>query len=88
MMWDKYTIAKYSMLLASHTDFAPWTIIRSDHKKSARISCIKHILTQIEYPDRIKKSRLETDKKILLGGNQEIKNMERDMSLKKNSVMS
>jgi len=37
-MWDKYTIAKYSMLLASHTDHAPWTIIRSDNKKQARIT--------------------------------------------------
>jgi polyphosphate kinase 2 len=86
-MWDKYTIAKYSMLLASHTDFAPWTIIRSDNKKRARISCIKHILSQIKYPDRIRKSGLKTDKKILISGNQEIKNMERDMSLKKNSMM-
>jgi len=88
MMWDKYTIAKYSMLLASHTDFAPWTIIRSDNKKRARISCIKHILTQIDYPGRIKNSRLETDKQILVSGNQEIKNIERDMSLKKNSMSS
>ncbi|WP_345977624.1 polyphosphate kinase 2 [Sulfurimonas sp. HSL3-7] len=86
-MWDQYTIAKYSMLLASHTDHAPWTVIRSDKKKKARINCIKHILSQIEYPDRIKKSRRRTDKEILISGSQEIKNMEKNMSLKKRDTI-
>ena len=85
-MWDKYTIAKYSMLLASHTDHAPWTIIRSDNKKQARINCIKHILSQIDYPNKIKKSALEIDPTILINGNQEIKNMESNMSLKKHDT--
>jgi len=85
-MWDKYTIAKYSMLLASHTDHAPWTIIRSDNKKQARINCIKHILSQVEYPGKIKSSALKTDPKILINGNQEIKNMESNMSLKKHDT--
>ncbi len=84
VLWDKYTIAKYSMLLASHTDFAPWTIIYSDNKKSARINCIKHILSQIDYPGKIKESRLKTDPDILISGSQEIKNMESHMSLKQN----
>jgi len=85
-MWDKYTIAKYSMLLASHTDHAPWTIIRSDNKKQARINCIKHILSQVDYPGKIKKSLLKTDPKILIPGNDEIKNMESNMSLKKHDT--
>jgi polyphosphate kinase 2 len=85
-MWDKYTIAKYSMLLASHTDHAPWTIIRSDNKKQARINCIKHILAQVDYPGKIKKSALKTDTNILIHGNQEIKNMESNMSLKKHDT--
>ncbi len=85
-MWDKYTIAKYSMLLASHTDHAPWTIIRSDNKKQARINCIKHILSQVDYPKKIKKSLLQTDPAILINGNQEIKNMESNMSLKKHDT--
>jgi len=85
-MWDKYTIAKYSMLLASHTDHAPWTIIRSDNKKQARINCIKHILAQVDYPGKIKKSQLKTDPDILIQGNQEIKNMESNMSLKRHDT--
>jgi len=83
-LWDKYTIAKYSMLLASHTDHAPWTIIRSDNKKKARINCIKHILDNIDYPNRIKSTKLKTDDEILIHANEEIRIMETEMSLKKN----
>lgn len=83
-LWDKYTIAKYSMLLASHTDHAPWTIIRSDNKKKARINCMKYILSNIDYPNKIKKSKLKADDKILIPAEKEIKIMETQMSLKKN----
>lgn len=84
-LWDKYTIAKYSMLLASHTDHAPWTVIRSDNKKKARINCIKYILQSIDYPDRIKSKKLQTDNEILITASDEIKIMENEMSLKKKS---
>jgi polyphosphate kinase 2 (PPK2 family) len=83
-LWDKYTIAKYSMLLASHTDFAPWTVIRADNKKSARINCIKYILSHFDYPGKMKKSKLKTDPEVLISGSQEIKEMESQMSLKQN----
>ena len=83
-MWDKYTIAKYSMLLASHTDHAPWTVIRSDNKKKARIACIKHILSNIEYEGKVKSKKLKADLDVLIPANDEIKIMETEMSLKKN----
>jgi len=82
-LWDKYTIAKYSMLLASHTDHAPWTIIRSDDKKKARINCIKHILNHIDYPSKITNKKLKADDKIRIYANDEIKIMESEMTLKK-----
>lgn len=84
-LWDKYTIAKYSMLLASHTDHSPWTIIRSDNKKKARINCIKHILSKMEYPNKIKKSFLQADDSVRIPANEEIKLMESEMSLKKHN---
>ena len=83
-LWDKYTIAKYSMLLASHTEHAPWTIIRSDDKKKARINCIKHILSKMDYPNKIKKKKLIADNEIRILANDEIKLMETEMSLIKN----
>ena len=84
-LWDKYTIAKYSMLLASHTEHAPWTIIRSDNKKKARINCIKHILRNMDYPNKVKNKKLKIDDKIRIFASDEIKLMETEMSLKKNS---
>jgi polyphosphate kinase 2 len=85
-LWDKYTIAKYSMLLASHTDYAPWIVIRSDNKKKARINSIKHILNHFNYPDKINKKRLVADKAIRILANDEIKLMETEMTLKKNNA--
>lgn len=79
-MWDQYTIAKYSMLLASHTTYAPWTVIRSDNKKKARINCIKHILSHINYTHKNKAKILQMDENIF-SGDVEIKNMESEMTL-------
>ncbi len=74
-LWEKYTEAKYSMLRASHTGTAPWIIIRSDDKKKARINCIKHILSSIQYPNK-KAIDLKTSKKILIWGDEEIQLMD------------
>ncbi len=82
-LWDKYTIAKYSMLLASHTEFTPWTVIRSDNKKKARINTIKHILNHFEYPDKISKEKLKADDKVRIFADIEIRIMETEMTLKK-----
>ncbi|MFA6190965.1 MAG: polyphosphate kinase 2 [Sulfurimonas sp.] len=83
-LWDKYTEAKYSMLLASNTDHAPWTIIRSDDKKKARINCIKHILNHVEYPNKISAKKLVADDHIRIFAKDEVHNMKSVMSLKKN----
>jgi len=77
-LWDKYTIAKFSMLMSSNTDVAPWTIIRSDNKKKARINCIKHILSQVHYPSKIDKKDVEFDKSILISGSEELELMEQE----------
>lgn len=50
--WDKYTEAKEAMFLHTHTDVAPWTVIRSDDKKRARVNCILHFLYNLPYPDK------------------------------------
>ncbi len=82
-LWDKYTIAKYSMLLASHTEHSPWTVIRSDNKKKARINTIKHILNHFDYPNKIDMTELIADDKIRINASDEIKIMETEMSLQK-----
>jgi len=76
-LWDKYTIAKYSMLLASHTEHAPWTIVNSDLKKKARINVIKHILSSFDYEGKSSKIDLTPDPKILYDGSKEIIKLEK-----------
>lgn len=79
-LWDKYTIAKYSMLLSTDMPYAEWTVIKSDNKKKARINCIKHILAHVEYPEKISDNYLKKDTGILFYGADEIKRMERNMN--------
>lgn len=47
--WYDYSKARDSMLFATHTDFAPWYIVRSDNKRRARLNCLAHILSAIPY---------------------------------------
>jgi polyphosphate kinase 2 len=75
-MWDDYTVRKFQMLNETNRTLAPWTIIRSDNKKLARLNCIKFILSRIEYEDRIDIKELKTDPEILISGIDEIRLME------------
>jgi|GEM_PF-106965 len=47
--WDDYTKAKEAMLFYTDTADAPWTIIRSDDKKRARLNAMRHVLSSIPY---------------------------------------
>ena len=76
MLWDKYTIAKFSMLMASNTDTSPWTIVRSDNKKAARLNCIRHILNKVDYPSKVSSKELIEDSKVIISGSKEIELME------------
>lgn len=75
-LWDAYALAKYMMLSATHTDVAPWTIVKSDNKKKARINTIKHILNFVEYPDKIDESEIVVDKDVVIFGRDETIAME------------
>ena len=50
--WDDYTEAKNTMFFHTHTGDAPWTIIKSDDKKRARLNCIRFFLHALDYPGR------------------------------------
>ena len=47
--WYDYSKARDRMLKATDTQQAPWYILRSDDKKSARLNAIAHILSQMPY---------------------------------------
>ena len=84
-LWNEYSLAKFMMLSATHTEAAPWTIVKSDDKKKARINCIKHILNFVEYPDKISSKKIKIDKEIIVYGRDEAIAMEKmfKFSLKK-----
>ena len=50
--WDDYTEAKEAMFFYTDTADAPWTIIKSNDKKRARLECMRHFLSTVEYPDK------------------------------------
>jgi len=74
--WDDYTVRKFQMLNETNRTISPWTIIRSDNKKKARLNCIKHILSKVEYKGKIPQEELVTDPEVLISGIDEIRFME------------
>ncbi|OHE11131.1 MAG: polyphosphate kinase 2 [Sulfurimonas sp. RIFOXYD12_FULL_36_11] len=76
-LWDEYTLAKFMMLSSTHTEVAPWTIVKSDDKKKARINAIKHILNHVDYPNKIDAKEIIVDKDIIVFGRDEAIEMEK-----------
>ena len=50
--WAEYTEAKEAMFFYTDTADAPWTIIKSDDKKRARLNCMQHFLSELDYHDK------------------------------------
>ena len=49
--WVDYSQAKDAMLIGTHIPEAPWYVVDADDKRRARLNCIHHLLSQIEYED-------------------------------------
>ncbi|MXN50370.1 polyphosphate kinase 2 [Shinella sp. AETb1-6] len=63
--WDDYTEKRDRMLKETHSEHAPWTVIRANDKRRARINLIRHILTTLDYDGKDKKAIGEIDDKIV-----------------------
>ena len=63
--WDDYTNARNAMLDATHTRHAPWTIVRSNDKRRARLNAIRHVLSALEYDGKDLGNIGKTDPKIV-----------------------
>ncbi|MEH7827598.1 polyphosphate kinase 2 [Gemmobacter denitrificans] len=50
--WDDYTEAKEAMFFYTDTADAPWTIVKSNDKKRARLNCMRHFLSSLDYPNK------------------------------------
>jgi len=49
--WDDYTAARNAMLRLTDAAHAPWTVVRADDKKAARLAIIGDLITRIDYQD-------------------------------------
>jgi polyphosphate kinase len=51
-MWDRYTEAKEVMFACTDIAEAPWTVVKSNDKKRARLEAMRYVLAQFSYPDK------------------------------------
>ncbi len=47
--WDAYSLARNQMLARTHNTVAPWTVVRADNKRLARINLIRDLLSRLHY---------------------------------------
>jgi len=50
--WDDYTAAKEDMFAWTDTEIAPWTVVKSNDKKRARINAMRHVLGKFDYDNK------------------------------------
>jgi polyphosphate kinase 2 len=50
--WKDYSTARNAMFARTHTPYAPWTVVRANDKKQARLNLIMDLLTRLEYKDK------------------------------------
>jgi polyphosphate kinase len=60
-LWDDYSEAKEAMFFNTHTADCPWTVVRSDDKKRARLNCMRHFLSGLDYPESDMEVNLQPD---------------------------
>lgn len=65
--WDRYSTAISETLTRSHTPHAPWTVIRSDDKRRARLEAIRHVLSSLDYARKDARALGRCDPKIASG---------------------
>jgi polyphosphate kinase len=64
--WDDYSAMRDLMFRRTHTKAAPWTIVRSNDKRRARLEVIRHILSNVDYAGKDNEVIGKPDRKIIL----------------------
>ena len=64
--WDSYTTAKEAMFFETDTADAPWTVIKSDCKKRARLNAMRYVLQKLPYANK-KADNIGTLDNLLVG---------------------
>ena len=71
--WDAYSKARDCMLEETDTDYAPWTIIRANDKRRARLSVIRQVLRGFDFQGKDDKQIGKVDDEIVLGAEEFLK---------------
>jgi polyphosphate kinase len=66
--WDDYTEAKEAMIRRTDTEWAPWTTIKSNDKKRARVNAMRAFLSRFDYQGKDAEVVGEPDPKIVRRG--------------------
>jgi len=74
--WDDFTNQKYEMLKRTHSNHAPWTVIRSNDKNAARLNAIRTILNSVPYERGNQELDFVPDPQIVISGAREVEQME------------
>jgi polyphosphate kinase 2 len=69
--WDDYTAAKEAMFVRTDTTHAPWTVLKSNDKKRARLNAMLYVLNQFDYP-RKKAAVVTTPDPLIVGPASEV----------------
>ena len=62
--WDAYTVARNEMFAATHSELAPWTVIRANDKRRARLAALRLVLTAITYDNKDEAAVGQVEEKI------------------------
>jgi polyphosphate kinase 2 len=74
--WDDFTNQKYEMLKRTHSNHAPWTVIRSNDKHLARLNAMRVILNSVPYERREQDIDFVPNPDIVISGAREVEQME------------
>ncbi|MEZ3158980.1 polyphosphate kinase 2 [Microbacterium sp. BWT-B31] len=69
--WEEYTAAKEEMFRRTDKNYAPWTVVRSNDKKRARLNAMRHFLSRFDYPDKDRSVARRPDPLVVLRGKAE-----------------
>jgi polyphosphate kinase 2 len=74
--WDDFTNQKYEMLKRTHSNHAPWTVIRSNNKHLARLNAMRTILNSVPYERGDMELDYVPEPSVVISGSREVEQME------------
>ena len=74
--WDDFSTQKYEMLKRTHSNHAPWTVIRSNNKHQARLNALRVILNSVPYERGDYDVDFVPDPDVVISGSREVEQME------------